>query len=206
MVATHIFFYFSPRKLGKFFFKFDEYFSDGLVQPPTSHLLLILPGKSWDFPWRTLSFLTEVHSPPQNTTTWQWKKQPWIERRCISYQKNGIKWLGDGFNFLFSPQTLGKWSNSTTVVFFRWVGNKPPTRFWNPQSESLHHLLLATWWFSMRIYVSFSRRVVSSWGSLGDLEKAEDSRAHLQPLIGALERLVKAPTVEISTVGTSKTR
>ena len=58
----------------------------------------------------------------------------------------------------------------------------------------------------MRIYVSFSRSVVSSWGSLGDLEKAEDSRAHLQPLIGALERLVKAPTVEISTVGTSKTR
>ena len=29
-------------------------------------------------------------------------------------------------DFLFAPQTLGKWSNLTNI-FFRWVGEKPPT-------------------------------------------------------------------------------
>ena len=38
------------------------------------------------------------------------------------------KKLGGGFKyFLFSPWSLGKWSN-LTIIFFRWVGKKPPTR------------------------------------------------------------------------------
>ena len=58
-----------------------------------------------------------------------------MEKTTMNWMKMYLlaeKWLGDGFNFLFSPQTLGKWSNLTTVICVRWVGNKPPTRFWKP--------------------------------------------------------------------------
>ena len=30
-------------------------------------------------------------------------------------------------DFLFSPRTLGNWSNLTCSYFFKWVGEKPPT-------------------------------------------------------------------------------
>ena len=31
--------------------------------------------------------------------------------------------------FLISPRSLGKWSSLTLALFFKWVGEKPPTRY-----------------------------------------------------------------------------
>ena len=46
----------------------------------------------------------------------------------VMAKKMPVNILGGGFkDFLFLPQSLGRWSNLTGCIFFRWVGEKPAT-------------------------------------------------------------------------------
>ena len=62
------------------------------------------------------------------------KKTPWCKN---TYWENTLlksnmdnmfkKKLGGGFNYFFSPRSLGKWSTLTSK-FFKWVGVQPPRK------------------------------------------------------------------------------
>ena len=47
--------------------------------------------------------------------------------------------LGDGFKyvFIFHPKNWGRFSPILTSIFFRWVGEKPPTLQYQSAQENL---------------------------------------------------------------------
>ena len=62
------------------------------------------------------------------------KKTPWCKTPIEKTPSWKVTWitcfkkkLGGGFNYFFSPRSLGKWSTLTSK-FFKWVGVQPPRK------------------------------------------------------------------------------
>ena len=79
----------------------------------------------------------------------------------VFFANSRMEFLGGGFIHIFHvhPELWGRWTQLDGRIFFRWVGEKPPSRFWVPRTRLPRRALSLSW----QTLLENAQRVLRFW-------------------------------------------
>ena len=120
--------------------------------------------------WGYLQYLQVSFKKERWKSRFSRQKLSWVVKLMMSITSTNVPGefpLGGWFQIFleFSPGSLGKWSNLTSI-FFKWVGEKPPT---SPVPSNFRRFIFDHGILRLGCFCWHIRRVHEFWGNRWDM-------------------------------------